>query len=230
MAEEKISLKVVKLALLGDSAVGKTALCHALLNLDFSEDALASIGIDKLETKFPLKNGKEIKLILWDTAGQERFRSMAMQTLRAVQGIVVVFDVTAKRTFENVNLWLEDIKECIDNPCLVLFGNKADMPNEKWEVTKEEAEQYAKKMNLQYFETSAKTKQGLDEGFSFIVNKAYDTAKAQQGIIIDDDEQKEEEDEYVNGCFGKKKKKKKKNKDKDGSKDKEKVKDKSKKK
>ena len=230
MAEEKISLKVVKLALLGDSAVGKTALCHALLNLDFSEDALASIGIDKLETKFPLKNGKEIKLILWDTAGQERFRSMAKQTLRAVQGIVVVFDVTAKRTFENVNLWLEDIKECIDNPCLVLFGNKADMPNEKWEVTKEEAEQYAKKMNLQYFETSAKTKQGLDEGFSFIVNKAYDTAKAQQGIIIDGDEQKEEEYEYVNGCFGKKKKKKKKNKDKDGSKDKEKVKDKSKKK
>ena len=230
MAEEKISLKVVKLALLGDSAVGKTALCHALLNLDFSEDALASIGIDKLETKFPLKNGKEIKLILWDTAGQERFRSMAKQTLRAVQGIVVVFDVTAKRTFKNVNLWLEDIKECIDNPCLVLFGNKADMPNEKWEVTKEEAEQYAKKMNLQYFETSAKTKQGLDEGFSFIVNKAYDTAKAQQGIIIDGDEQKEEEYEYVNGCFGKKKKKKKKNKDKDGSKDKEKVKDKSKKK
>jgi len=230
MAEEKISLKVVKLALLGDSAVGKTALCHALLNLDFSEDSLASIGIDKLETKYPLKNGKEIKLILWDTAGQERFRSMAKQTLRAVQGIVVVFDVTAKRTFENVNLWLEDIKECIDNPCLVLFGNKADMPNEKWKVTKEEAEQYAKKMNLQYFETSAKTKQGLDEGFSFIVNKAYDTAKAQQGIIIDDDEQKEEEDEYVNGCFGKKKKKKKKNKDKDGSKDKEKVKDKSKKK
>ena len=229
MAEEKISLKVVKLALLGDSAVGKTALCHALLNLDFSEDALASIGIDKLETKFPLKNGKEIKLILWDTAGQERFRSMAKQTLRAVQGIVVVFDVTAKRTFKNVNLWLEDIKECIDNPCLVLFGNKADMPNEKWEVTKEEAEQYAKKMNLQYFETSAKTKQGLDEGFSFIVNKAYDTAKAQQGIIIDGDEQKEEY-EYVNGCFGKKKKKKKKNKDKDGSKDKEKVKDKSKKK
>ena len=104
------------------------------------------------------------------------------------------------------------------------------MDKEKWEVTKEEAEQYAKKMNLQYFETSAKTKQGLDEGFSFIVNKAYDTAKAQQGIIIDGDEQKKEEYEYVNGCFGKKKKKKKKNKDKDGSKDKEKVKDKSKKK
>ena len=206
MAEEKISLKVVKLALLGDSAVGKTALCHALLNLDFSEDALASIGIDKLETKFPLKNGKEIKLILWDTAGQERFRSMAKQTLRAVQGIVVVFDVTAKRTFENVNLWLEDIKECIDNPCLVLFGNKADMPNEKWEVTKEEAEQYAKKMNLQYFETSAKTKKGLNEGFSYIVNESYNKlGGGDDGIKIDEDEW-----EIVNGCFGKKKRRKKK--------------------
>ena len=206
MAEEKISLKAVKLALLGDSAVGKTALCHALLNLDFSEDALASIGIDRLETKYPLKNGKEIKLILWDTAGQERFRSMAKQTLRAVQGIVVVFDVTAKRTFENVNLWLEDIKECIDNPCLVLFGNKADMPNEKWKVTKEEAEQYAKKMNLQYFETSAKTKKGLNEGFSYIVNESYNKlGGGDDGIKIDEDEW-----EIVNGCFGKKKRRKKK--------------------
>ena len=230
MTDNKISVKAIKVALLGDSTVGKTAICNSLMNIEFSQDMLSTIGSDKLETKFPLKNGTEIKLILWDTAGQERFRSVALKAIKAVQGIVIVFDVTLKKSFQNIDLWLEEIKNNFNNPSLVLFGNKVDMDKEKWEVTKEEAEQYAKKMNLQYFETSAKTKQGLDEGFSFIVNKAYDTAKAQQGIIIDDDEQKEEEDEYVNGCFGKKKKKKKKNKDKDGSKDKEKVKDKSKKK
>ena len=230
MTDNKISVKAIKVALLGDSTVGKTAICNSLMNIEFSQDMLSTIGSDRLETKFPLKNGTEIKLILWDTAGQERFRSVALKAIKAVQGIVIVFDVTLKKSFQNIDLWLEEIKNNFNNPSLVLFGNKVDMDKEKWEVTKEEAEQYAKKMNLQYFETSAKTKQGLDEGFSFIVNKAYDTAKAQQGIIIDDDEQKEEEDEYVNGCFGKKKKKKKKNKDKDGSKDKEKVKDKSKKK
>ena len=230
MTDNKISVKAIKVALLGDSTVGKTAICNSLMNIEFSQDMLSTIGSDKLETKFPLKNGTEIKLILWDTAGQERFRSVALKAIKAVQGIVIVFDVTLKKSFQNIDLWLEEIKNNFNNPSLVLFGNKVDMDKEKWEVTKEEAEQYAKKMNLQYFETSAKTKQGLDEGFSFIVNKAYDTAKAQQGIIIDGDEQKEEEYEYVNGCFGKKKKKKKKNKDKDGSKDKEKVKDKSKKK
>ena len=230
MAEDKISLKVVKLALLGDSSVGKTALCNSLMNLEFSEDALASIGIDKLETKFPLKNGKEIKLILWDTAGQERFRSMALKTLRAVQGIVVVFDVTQKKTFESVNSWLEEIKECLDNPCLVLLGNKIDKIKEEWEVTKEEAEKYAKSLNLAYFETSAKTKQGLNDAFSFIVNKAYDKVKIQNGINLEEEEEKEDEYEYVNGCFGKKKRRKKKNKGKEGDKDKNKVKDKSKKK
>ena len=229
MTDNKISVKAIKVALLGDSTVGKTAICNSLMNIEFSQDMLSTIGSDKLETKFPLKNGTEIKLILWDTAGQERFRSVALKAIKAVQGIVIVFDVTLKKSFQNIDLWLEEIKNNFNNPSLVLFGNKVDMDKEKWEVTKEEAEQYAKKMNLQYFETSAKTKQGLDEGFSFIVNKAYDTAKAQQGIIIDGDEQKKEEYEYVNGCFGKKKKKKKKNKDKDGSKDKEKVKDKSKK-
>jgi small GTP-binding protein len=214
MAEDKISLKVVKLALLGDSSVGKTALCNSLMNLEFSEEKLSTIGIDKLETKFPLKNGTEIKLVLWDTAGQERFRSMALKTLRAVQGIVVVFDVTKRKTFESVNSWLEEIRECLDNPCLILFGNKIDIDKKEWQVTKEEVEKFAGSLNLTYFETSAKTKQGLNEGFSFIVNKAYDRVKAQSGINLEEDEY-----EIVNGCFGKKKRRKKKNKDKDKDKD-----------
>ena len=212
MAENKISLKVVKLALLGDTTVGKTAICHSMLNLHFAEDHLSTIGQDKLETKFALKNGTEIKLVLWDTAGQERFHSMALKTLKAVQGVIVVFDVSIKRTFNSVNSWINDIKDNLDNPCLVLFGNKIDKDKSEWEVTKEEVEEYANSLNLQYFETSAKTKKGLNEGFSYIVNEAYDRVEIRQNINLE--EKEEEKFETVNGCFGKKKKRKKKDKDK----------------
>ena len=218
MAENKISLKVIKLALLGDTTVGKTAICHSMLNLHFAEDHLSTIGQDKLETKFALKNGTEIKLVLWDTAGQERFHSMALKTLKAVQGVIVVFDVSIKRTFNSVNSWLNDIKDNLDNPCLVLFGNKIDKDKSEWEVTKEEVEEYANSLNLQYFETSAKTKKGLNEGFSYIVNEAYDRVEIRQNINLE--EKEEEKFEIVNGCFGKKKKRKRKKKDKDKTKDK----------
>ena len=207
MTDNKISVKAIKVALLGDSTVGKTAICNSLMNIEFSQDMLSTIGSDKLETKFPLKNGTEIKLILWDTAGQERFRSVALKAIKAVQGIVIVFDVTLKKSFQNIDLWLEEIKNNFNNPSLVLFGNKVDMDKEKWEVTKEEAEQYAKKMNLQYFETSAKTKKGLNEGFSYIVNESYNKLGGNDPNINIGGE---EEWETVNGCFGKKKRRKKK--------------------
>ena len=136
---------------------------------------------------------------------------MALKTLKAVQGVIIVFDVSIKKTFQSVNSWLNDIKDNLDDPCLVLFGNKIDKDKSEWEVTKEEVEEYAKSMNLEYFGTSAKTKKGLNEGFSYIVNKAYDRAKRKQSISL---EKEEEKFEIVNGCFGKKKKRKKKDKDK----------------
>ena len=168
---------------------------------------LATIGSDKLETKFSLKNGNEIKLILWDTAGQERFRSVALKAIKAVQGIVVVFDVTNKETFYNVDSWLEEIKENLQNPCLVLFGNKIDIEKDKWKVTTEEAKAYAEKMNLTYFETSAKTKDGIQEGFSYIVNETYKKVQGKNKDNIQLSKKNKEDDGGSGGCFGKKKKK-----------------------
>ena len=54
MKEDKIKIKAIKIGLLGHDAVGKTAIARSLLNLEFNEDILATIGIDKLETKFSL--------------------------------------------------------------------------------------------------------------------------------------------------------------------------------
>jgi len=204
--EKKINLKALKIGLLGDTTVGKTAICNSLLNIEFNQDMLSTIGSDKLETKFSLENGKEIKLILWDTAGQERFRAIALKAIKAVQGIVVVFDYTKRSSFESIDNWLEAIKENFQNPCLVLFGNKADIEKDQWQVSTEEAKKYAEKMKLTFFETSAKTKKGIQEGFSYIVNETYNKVqgKKQENIEIG----KNEKDEGGSGgCFGKKKKK-----------------------
>ena len=228
MADKKVALKAIKIGLLGDSQVGKTALCRALMNYDFDPEIISTIGNIKLETRFKLKDGNEIKLILWDSAGQERFRSVALNTLKAVKGIILVFDVTLKASFDNVNSWLNEISENLNDPCLVLFGNKIDRNKDEWEVTQEEAKKFAEERNLTYFETSAKTKEGLKEGFSYIVNEAYEKIKgnsnANNNVIVL--ENKEEENEGENnkdnvkqeveeiktstGCFGWRKKKKKK--------------------
>ena len=147
-SNKQVTVKAIKLGLLGDSRVGKTAICDSLLNLEFSEESIGTIGNVKLDTIFKLKDGNSIKLILWDSAGQERFRSVAMGALKAVKGIVLVFDITSHESFENINMWLKQINDHCNNPCLVLFGNKIDLDQSLRQVTPEEIKKFCK---LYYF-------------------------------------------------------------------------------
>ena len=210
MSDKKIDYTVLKVGLLGDSMVGKTSICNSYMGLEFNQDMLSTIGIEKLDKKITLKSGKEIKLILWDTAGQERFRSAALKAVRSAQGVVLVFDVTKKETFDNISDWMTQIKDNFKNPSVVLFGNKADIAEDKWEVKRDEIADFVKNNNFIYYETSAKTKKGLDDGFNFIANDIYEKLQANDNsqFHIEDDN----EYEIVNGCFGKKKKIKKKKK------------------
>ena len=214
MAEDKIALTVAKIGLLGDSRVGKSSIIQSYAGLPFSENYLSTIGSDKYQTQFTLENKKNIKLIIYDTAGQERFRSIALNAFKAMHGIVLVADLTNKVSFNNIEMWIKNIQENLHDPCLVLFGNKADFPKEKWQVTSEEAKKYAEDNKLVYFETSAKTNQGINEGFAYIANQAYKKAEQKlnsgksKNIEIGKDEIKETESSK---CCGSKKNEKKKN-------------------
>ena len=168
-----IEIKAIKIGLLGDSKVGKSAICNTFTGVEFVAESITTIGSDKFEKKIKLRNNKEIKLCLWDTAGQERFRAAAFKTIKSVHGIALVFDVSSKESFNNINLWLNDIKDNFEDPCLVLFGNKVDKPKEEWEITNEEIKAFVKQKNLTYFETSAKKNIGIDEGLAHIANDAY---------------------------------------------------------
>lgn len=184
MTENKIKRNVIKIGMLGDSKVGKTAICNTFMNIEFEDNNLSTIGMEKLESQIKLKNGEEIKLVIWDTAGQERFHSIALKTIRTVQGVVVVFDFTCKKSFENVTKWLEEIKENLNNACIILFGNKCDKDQNLWEVSLEEAKSFAEEKNLPFFETSAKLNKGIKEGFESIANIAYEKYEGSIGIEL----------------------------------------------
>ena len=209
MAKKLIELQTIKLGLLGDAGVGKTSLCNVFLGYEFKEDTLMTIGVDKYEARITLKNGKNIKLILLDTAGQERFRSLAYSTLRTVHGIIVVFDLTNRDSFKNIDAHLEEIKENFDNKITILLGNKSDI-KESREVSNEEIEQYIKQKKIVYLETSAKLNQGINEAVSYIANEVYDKEdlNINNNILIDNS--CVDKDINNNCCNGKKRRKKKK--------------------
>ncbi len=171
--ERKIKRKAIKIAMLGDSLVGKTSICTVLKDGIYSEEKLSTIGQDKFETKTNLNNGEEIKLCIYDTAGQERFHAIAVKAIRMVQGVVVVFDVTERLTFDNVGKWLEEIENSFNKVSMVLFGNKVDVEGDKRVVSEEEARKFAEEKKIAYFETSAKTNKNIKEGISKVVNDAY---------------------------------------------------------
>ena len=184
--------------------MGKTCICGAFLNLEFLDDTLCTIGKDKMDTSMIMEDGEEMKLVIWDTAGQERFHSIALSSIKNAQGIIVVFDVTLRKSFNNVVKWLKEINDRTDQVAIILFGNKCDM--EKREVTKEEAENYAKFNNLIYFETSAKNKININEGFQRVANEAYKKYGKKTGIDLED--KSPIDIGQKGGCCGSKKKKK----------------------
>ena len=200
MIETKIKRNAIKIAMLGDSRVGKTRICQTFMNVEFFENTLSTIGLEKLETQIKLRNGEEIKLILWDTAGQERFHSIALNTIRTSQGVVVVFSYENKESFDNITNWLDEVKENLNNASVVLFGNKCDLPKEEWKVTKEQAKKFAEEINLPFFETSAKDNIGIKEGFEEVVNAAYQKFEKipDKGIKLE----KEIEKHQKSGCCG----------------------------
>ena len=174
--KEKQDYLKIRIGLLGDSEVGKTSIIKSLIRKEFESDCLPTIGLDKFEkSQYLNKEKKEIKLIIWDTSGQERFRSVALKTIKNVEGIILVFDVTNKKSFDNIDEWISIIKKDFMNPIVILLGNKTDKNKQEWKVDQEDIESLANYVNWKYFEASAKNNEGIDDGFNYLVNKIYDS-------------------------------------------------------
>ena len=156
-----------KVLLLGDSDVGKSSLILRYTDETFNSKLVNSIGVDFKMKKREI-DGKIIKVQIWDTAGHERFRSITYSYYRGANSIIIVFDLSDKKSFISITEWLKQIeKHAKENVFKFLVGNKSDLIDER-KVTYEEAKQYADEHDLPYIETSAK------EGIN--INELFDTS------------------------------------------------------
>lgn len=159
-----------KIVFLGDQSVGKTSVIHRFIYDSFDENYQATIGIDFMSQKMYVED-KIIILNLWDTAGQERFKSLIPSYIKDSAVAIVVYDVTNRQSFQSVEKWIEDAKNLRDDDVLlILAGNKADL-NDHRQVSTEEAAEYAKKRNLLFFETSARSGANIKVLFNELAKK-----------------------------------------------------------
>ena len=169
---------IYKMVIIGESAVGKTCIFKKIISGTFIEKSISTIGIDRRTLTFNINTSdgeKEIDVQLWDTAGQERFRSITASYYKSSQGLLLMYDITKRDTFETIGNWIDNIKESlgeVNNYLIVLLGNKVDLVNsnpDSREVTLEEAENICKDRNIYWGgECSAKdfTEEQLREIFT----------------------------------------------------------------
>ena len=160
---------VYKVLLLGDSTVGKTCILLKYTDKVFQDIHMMTIGLDYRLKAMKLKNGKDVKLQIWDTAGQDRFRSITKNFYRGSHGIILIYDVTSLKTFENIKSWVTQIHEEIsDKVVIYLVGNKVDKEEER-KVSTAEGKKLADELGLPFIETSAKTGDNIENLFSDMI-------------------------------------------------------------
>ena len=163
---------IYKVILVGDSGVGKTCLLSMYVK-GVCEQTIPTIAVEFCTKEIELYDGTKIKVQLWDTAGQERFKSLAMTYYRKAFGILLLFDVTKKSSFNACKNYLEEVRNNSDKKCVIyLVGNKIDLENER-QISKEEAENFAKNENIKYIETSAVKNMKVTEVFTSLLNNIY---------------------------------------------------------
>ena len=132
---------------------------------------ISSIGVD-FKSKDIMVNGQKVKLQIWDTAGHERFRTITTSYYRGAHGIVTVFDLTERESFEHIEKWLDEInKYAKENVMRFLIGNKSDLVDKR-KISYEEARALANRLNIYYVETSAKNNINISD-FFLIATKDY---------------------------------------------------------
>jgi len=159
-----------KLLLIGDSGVGKSCLLLRFADDVFTDSYISTIGVDfKIRTLEV--EGKTVKLHIWDTAGQERFRTITSSYYRGAHGIMVVYDVTDRISFNNVRQWLNEIDRYgTSSVTKLLIGNKADL-HSKRVVQTQEGRDFADSLGIDFLETSAKTADSVDRSFQMMTTQ-----------------------------------------------------------
>ncbi|XP_051892453.1 ras-related protein Rab-39B-like [Pristis pectinata] len=175
-----------RIILLGDSTVGKSSLLKRFTDGTFTEVQDPTVGVDFYARLLEVEPGCRIKLQLWDTAGQERFRSITRSYYRNSVGGLLMFDVTNRKSYENIREWLKEVDNHVypNKTIFVLVGHKSDLTHDR-KVSREEAEKLAATLGLNYLETSAKSNSNVEEAFMKLTECIYESMKVGE-IALED--------------------------------------------
>ena len=171
-----LKIPFYKICIVGDFGVGKTTLLHQYLERRFTPNVGSTIGSNFFVKYIKIPNIKDnFTLQIWDLGGQEHFKWVRHEFYKGTKGIVYVFDLTRKKTFENITKWKGEIEKVVGDFSSVLVGNKLDLINhENKVIKKQEAENLKKTVGgCAYFETSAKIGTGVEEFFLKLVSHLY---------------------------------------------------------
>jgi small GTP-binding protein len=152
----------IKLMVLGDAFVGKTSIIQKYCKDIFLKDYKNTVGFD-FQNKIIKVKKKKINLQIWDTAGQERYRALGNSYIKLSQGFLVIYDISNRESFININNWMETIKQN-RNVKFILIGNKKDL-SDKREVSIKEGKDLSEKFGCSFFETSALDGENIDKIF-----------------------------------------------------------------
>jgi small GTP-binding protein len=167
--EEEEYDHVIKVVFIGDSGVGKTNILSRYCNNEFLPNSKTTIGVE-FASKILNIDGRKIKTQIWDTAGQERFKSITNTYYYRSQGAFVVYDITKKTSFENVDKWVNQLRQSAGpEVSIILVGNKTDL-NSLRAVSKKETIEKANLLgDLEFVETSAMSNINIKEAFEKLV-------------------------------------------------------------
>ena len=161
---------IVKIVLVGDSGVGKSNILSRFTVDQFNVSSKSTIGVE-FATKLIEINGMSLKFQIWDTAGQERYKAITSAYYRNSCASLIVYDITKEITFENVTIWLKEVRNNVDdNSIIYLIGNKTDL-NHLRVIAKSTGLEYAKNNNIEFFETSALKSDMINEMFQSLAEE-----------------------------------------------------------
>ena len=177
--EEKVKTLETKIVLLGDVSVGKTSIASRYCKNSFNDYHINTIEEAYQKQKVVLDNGNMVKLHIWDTSGQERFRAMTNLYYRDAQVALLTYDITNESSFNSIDFWIQELKYKVENENMILclVGNKCDVSSDERKISTAQGKKFAQENNMIFYETSAKTGEGVTDLFVTIANKVYEQQK-----------------------------------------------------
>ena len=160
MSEEDPKANCIKFVLIGDRKVGKSNIINTFVRNKFLQEYEPTSEIDP--QKYNVSNINNFILKIVDTPGTTQFKRFIIEEFENASFIFIVFDITNKKSFDSINIWMNEcnLNNYTNNLDLVLIGNKSDLLRER-KVTEEEAKNFAKTKNMKYYETSALNKENI---------------------------------------------------------------------